>query len=103
MEAKNSIPAAHYRILHDLIIVLGYLVIMLTLDAIYGTLLFHAFAQKRLAAHRERVAARQLEQRRAIAASIISASPTHVPNLIPAMDLDLGLDMDMDTDMQQAA
>jgi hypothetical protein len=94
----NAIPG-RYHMLHDLIIVLGYLVIMLTLDVIYGTLLFHAFAQKMIAAHRERTAARRLDQRRAIAASVISASPTHVPSLIPNMDLD----MDIDTDMQQAA
>jgi hypothetical protein len=94
----NSIPG-RYHLLHDLIIVLGYLVIMLTLDVIYGSLILHAFAQKMIAAHRERTAARRLDHRRAIAASVISASPTHVPSLVPNVDLA----PDIDTDLQQAA
>jgi hypothetical protein len=88
----NSANPGRYALLHDLFIVLGYLAIMLTLDVIYGTLLFHAFAQKTIAAHRERAAARRLAQQAAAAVTpAISASSALV------------LDMDLDTDMQQAA
>lgn len=87
--------AGRYSILHDLVIVLGYLAIMLTLDVIYGSLLLDAFTRKALAAHRERAAARRLQQKIAAvsAATPISASAASISDMTP----------DMTSDMQQAA